>query len=60
METKKLKIQVPDGYEINRENSTFECIKFKLAKKYITYRDCVQCNIFQNGTYFITDRGYIL
>ena len=40
METKELKIQVPDGYEIDRENSTFECIKFKLANKYITYKDC--------------------
>jgi len=26
---KELKINVPEGYEIDRENSTFECIKFK-------------------------------
>ena len=26
---KELKINVPDGYEIDKENSTFECIKFK-------------------------------
>ena len=32
METKELKIQVPDGYEIDKENSTFECIKFKPIK----------------------------
>ena len=58
MDTKEVKIQVPDGYEIDKENSTFECIKFKLAKKYITYEDV--CNaIFLNNTYFITDRGYI-
>ena len=58
MDTKEVKIQVPDGYEIDKENSTFECIKFKLAKKYITYRGV--CNeIFSNGTYFINDRGYI-
>ena len=37
METKELKIQVPEGYEIDKENSTFECIKFKSIKKYITY-----------------------
>ena len=26
---KEIKINVPEGYEIDRENSTFECIKFK-------------------------------
>lgn len=39
METKELKIQVPKGYEIDKENSTFELIKFKPIKKYITYKD---------------------
>lgn len=29
METKEMKIQVPEGYEIDRENSTFEKIVFK-------------------------------
>lgn len=29
MNTKEIKITVPDGYEIDKENSTFECIKFK-------------------------------
>lgn len=42
METKEVKIQVPDGYEIDKENSTFERIKFKPIKKYITYKDV--CN----------------
>lgn len=26
---KELKISVPEGYEIDKENSTFECIRFK-------------------------------
>lgn len=39
METKELKIQVPEGYEIDKDNSTFECIKFKSIKKNITYKD---------------------
>ena len=26
---KELKIDIPEGYEIDKENSTFECIKFK-------------------------------
>lgn len=34
---KEIKIDIPEGYEIDKENSTFECIKFKLIKKYITY-----------------------
>lgn len=29
MEAKELKIIPPEGYEIDKENSTFECIKFK-------------------------------
>ena len=29
METKELKIQIPDGYEIDKEKSTFEKIVFK-------------------------------
>ena len=29
METKEVKITIPEGYEIDKENSTFECIKFK-------------------------------
>ena len=35
MNTKEIKITVPEGYEIDKENSTFECIKFK--KKELTY-----------------------
>ena len=38
MNTKEIKITVPEGYEIDRENSTFECIKFK-KKKGLTYKD---------------------
>ena len=29
MEAKELKIQVPEGYEIDKENSTFECVNLK-------------------------------
>lgn len=37
MKRKEIKITVPEGYEIDKENSTFECIKFK--KKAMTYID---------------------
>ena len=33
METKEFKIQVPEGYEIDKENSTFEKIVFKKVEK---------------------------
>lgn len=58
METKELKVQVPEGYEIDKENSTFEHIRFKPIKKDITYKDV--CNaLFVNDTYFTSDRGCI-
>lgn len=39
METKEIKIKVPEGYEIDEENSTLECIKFKPIKKELIYKD---------------------
>ena len=59
METKELKIQIPKGYEIDKENSTFELIKFKPIKKYITYKDV--CNkLFKNFQgYLISGYGGI-
>lgn len=59
MESKELKIQIPVGYEIDKDNSTFECIKFKPIKKDITYKDV--CNtLFENNTgYYIDQYGKI-
>lgn len=59
METKELKIEAPEGYEIDKENSTFECIRFKPIKKDITYEDV--CNmLFKNDTgYFIDQYGEV-
>ena len=36
METRKLKINIPEGYEIDRENSTFEEIVFKKVEDPLT------------------------
>ena len=58
MEIKELKIQAPEGYEIDKENSTFECIKFKLIKKDITYEDMCS-NLFKSG-YYINNSGEII
>lgn len=59
METKELKIEAPKGYEIDKENSTFECIRFKPIKKDITYKDV--CNkLFERNTgYSINPYGKI-
>ena len=59
METKELKIKAPKGYEIDKDHSTFECIKLKPIKKDITYKDV--CNtLFKNNTgYFIDQYGKI-
>ena len=57
MNTKEIKITVPEGYEIDKENSTFECIKFK--KKGLTYEDVAE-KLFKNKrTYFIKTSGLI-
>ena len=60
MGTKEVKIQIPEGYEIDKENSTFECIKFKSIKKNITYEDV--CNkLFSKDKvgFYITESGII-
>ena len=42
MENNQLTIDIPEGYEIDKENSTFECIKFKPIKKYLTYKEIAE------------------
>ena len=59
METKELKIQAPEGYEIDRENSTLECIKFKPIKKYITYKDICDTLFAKEWGFFISSNGNI-
>ena len=59
MNTKELKIQVPEGYEIDEENSTFECIKFKPVKRDITYNDICYSLFKDKNSFFITTSGNI-
>ena len=40
METKEMKIQVPEGYEIDKENSTFEKIVFKKVENELPKNWC--------------------
>lgn len=58
METKELKIQIPEGYEIDKENSTFECIKFKSIRNDITYAEICD-KIFNNNIYSTNSYGNI-
>lgn len=58
MERKEVKIQAPEGYEIDKENSTFECIKFKPIKRYITYEDV--CNSILEAGYYTNSYGEIV
>ena len=51
---KEIKITVPEGYEIDKENSTFECIKFK--KKGLTYEDVAE-KLFKNKTCYYLRQG---
>lgn len=60
METKEFKIQAPDGYEIDKENSTLECIRFKPIKKDITYKDVCDIMFKRKTNYYIHDSGKIL
>lgn len=62
METKEFRIEVPEGYEIDVENSTLECIKFKPVKKNvtdITYEDICE-KLFETEVYFIESHGDIV
>ena len=57
METKELKIEIPKGYEIDKDHSTFECIKFKPIKKDITYEDVCNTLFTHNTGYYIDQYG---
>ena len=57
METKELKIQVPEGYEIDKENSTFECIKFKSIRNDITYKEVCDSLFKDKGGFYTSSYG---
>ena len=60
METKEVKINIPEGYEIDKENSTFECIKFKPNKKCFTYKDiCAKLFKEESQGYYVDPNGRV-
>lgn len=54
---KEVKIQIPEGYEIDREKSTFERIVFK--KKGLTYEDVAGKLFSDRRAFYIEDHGDI-
>lgn len=59
METKEIKITIPEGYEIDKEKSTFECIKFKPITN-LTYEDVAR-SLFKYGlAYYTNGHGVII
>lgn len=48
METKEIKIQIPEGYEIDKVNSTPNYIKLKPIKKDVTYGDVCEKKNFED------------
>lgn len=58
METKEIKINIPEGYEIDEENSSLDCIKFKLIKKELTYKDVAE-ELFPKNLFSVDIHGRI-
>ena len=54
METKEIKIEVPQGYEIDRQKSTFEKIVFKKVNPLSELPECWEeyCEQTKNRTYY--------
>lgn len=61
METKELKIEAPEGYEVDWDNSSNNVIRFKPIKKKITYQD-VKEKLFpeSKASYYFGKEGGII
>lgn len=56
---KEIKIASPEGYEIDKEASTLECIKFKpVEKKNLTWEEIQKRNV-NRTQFYLTSPGYI-
>ena len=59
METKEIKIEVPQGYEIDRQKSTFEKIIFKkIPENPKTWEE--YCSLMKGKTVYYPDCNYII
>lgn len=56
MKNKEIKINIPEGYEIDKENSTFERIKFKPIEELLNYDQIFDS---EDGVYYIDYDGIV-
>lgn len=54
--SKELKIEIPEGYEIDKENSSFEKIVFKKIEEKLTYKKIAD-KLFQYKNHYFIDNG---
>ena len=59
MNAKELKIEAPEGYEVDWDNSSKDTIRFKPIKKKIKYYDIAKKLFLNKITYFISVDGKI-
>ena len=57
---KELKIETPQGYEIDKESSTFECIKFKKKQEIKTWEDLCNADKMIKGFFLSTASSNVL
>ena len=56
---KELKIEAPQGYEVDKENSTFDCIKFKKKYEIKTWDDFCEAEKKIEGFFISTAYGNV-
>ena len=59
MKTQELKIEAPEGYEVDWENSSNNTIRFKPVKKKIIYKDVCRELFLDKPSWRLTDTGVI-
>ena len=59
-ETKEFKIEIPKGYEVDKENSTFEKIVFKKIEEKLTYEKIAEKLFQYEKHYYIDGDGGIM
>lgn len=60
MNAKELKIEAPEGYEVDWDNSSMNTIRFKPIKKKITYQDVKEELFADTKEYYIESAGTII
>ena len=59
MKTKELKIEAPEGYEVDWDNSSNNIIRFKPIKKKTTYKDVCRELFLDKPSWRLRDTGVI-